>query len=263
VDDVAKFFKTHYAPNNAVRVLSGDIKIPEAKKLIEQYFADIPSQPQPKHPDLTEPPPTEPRHEVHKDPLARVPGVVVGNPGPPRRSPDFYAMVMLDVILTGGESSRLQQNLVKGKQSVIQYEANLGWPFASPTDYRDPGPYAFFLLYKPNFDGKQIVAQLEEEIANIQKSGVDPKELERARTFLRSYRINLLQTSLSRARVLGQYEILDGKPELINTELDQFLAVTAPQIQAAAKKYVVPSKRTVLDIVPAPKEQPSEKPASN
>ena len=120
------------------------------------------------------------------------------------------------------------------------------------------------MLYKPNFDGKQIVGQLEEEIAKIQKSGVDPKELERARTFLWSYRINQLQTSLNRARVLGQYEILDRKPELINTELDQFLAVTAPQIQAAARKYVVPNKRTVLDIVPAPqKEQPSEKPASN
>jgi predicted Zn-dependent peptidase len=263
VEDVAKFFKTHYAPNNAVLVLSGDIKVPEAKKLIEQYFADIPAQPQPKHPELTEPPQSEPRHEIYKDPLARVPGVVVGYPGPARRSADFYAMVMLDVILTGGESSRLQQNLVKGKQSVIQYEANLGWPFASPTDYRDPGPYAFFLLYKPNFDGKQIVAQLEEEIAKIQKSGVDPKELERARTFLRSYRINQLQTSLNRARVLGQYEILDEKPELINSELDQFLGVTAQQIQSVARKYVVPSKRTVLDIVPAPKEQPSEKPASN
>ena len=71
---------------------------------------------------------------------------------------------MIDALLTLGDSSRLRQDLVKGKQSVIQYEANLGWPFASPLDYRDPEPYAMFLLYKPNFTADQIVAQAQEEI---------------------------------------------------------------------------------------------------
>ena len=55
VADVTKFFKTYYAPDNAALVIVGDIQIPEAKKLIETYFGDIPSQPQPKRPDLTEP----------------------------------------------------------------------------------------------------------------------------------------------------------------------------------------------------------------
>ncbi len=265
VKDVGAFFKTYYAPNNAVLVLAGDIKIPEARKLIEAYFADIPSQPQPKRPNLAEPPQTEARSEVYKDPLARVPAVVMGYPGPPRRSPDFYAMVMLDVLLTAGESSRLHLNLVKGKQSVIQYESNLGWPFASPTDYRDPAPYAFYLMHKPNFSGKQIVEQVEAEIAKIQKDGVDPKELDRARTIFRATRINQLQSSLNRAQTLGQYEVFDGKPELINTEIEQYLAVTPARIQAAARKYVLPDKRTMLEIVPAPpkKEGAAAKPKSN
>src|SRR5205814_4787291 len=55
VDDVARFFKTYYAPNNAVLSVVGDIRISEAKKLIAAYFADIPSQPQPKRPNLAEP----------------------------------------------------------------------------------------------------------------------------------------------------------------------------------------------------------------
>ncbi len=147
VDDVAKFFKTFYAPNNAALVIVGDIKIPEVKKLVETYFADIEPQPQPKHPDMTEPPVTEPRQLNVPDPLAKVPGVIVGYPGPSRRSPDFYALVMADVLLTGGDSSRIQRNLVKGKQSVIQYEGNLGWPFAGPTDYKAPGNYGLFLLH--------------------------------------------------------------------------------------------------------------------
>src|ERR1051326_6033608 len=55
VADVSKFFKTYYAPDNAVLVIVGDIHTADAKKLVEQYFGDIPSQPAPKRPDLTEP----------------------------------------------------------------------------------------------------------------------------------------------------------------------------------------------------------------
>ncbi len=251
VDDVARFFKTYYAPNNAVLVLSGDLKPAEAKQLVEAYFGDIPSQPQPAPPNMTEPPQTEPRTEAYKDKLAKVPAVVIGYPGPARRTPEFNALVMLDMVLTGGESSRFQQNLVKGKKSVIQYEANLGWPFAGPTDYKDPGQYAMMFLYNPTFKGEQIVSQVEAEIAKIQNDGVDPKELERVRTYFRSSRIRQIQSSHNRATLLGKYELIDGKPEYINTEMNDFLAVTPAEIQAVARKYIDARKRTVLDIVPA------------
>ncbi len=253
VEDVAAFFKTHYAPNNAVLAIVGDIRIPEAKKLVEQYFGDIASQPQPKAPDLTEPEQNAPRKQTYKDPLARVPSVVVAYPGPKRRSPDFYAMLMADVILTGGESSRLYQNMMKGKKSLIGYEANLGWPFAGPNDYLDPGLYAANLTYNPKFTTAQVVKQYEEELGNLANTPVGAAELERARTFLRSSRIKELQSTMRRASLMAQYELLDGKAEWINTEMDQFLAVTAEQIQAAAKKYFVPARQTVFDILPAPK----------
>jgi predicted Zn-dependent peptidase len=255
VEDVTRFFKTYYAPNNAILSVVGDIQIPEAKKWIEAYFGDIPSQPQPHHPDLSEPEKFTPRTEVHKDPLAGVPAVVVGWPGPPRRSADFNALVMLDALLTGGDSSRFSLDLVKGKKSVINYEANPGWPFASASDYKDPALYAMNLLHNPKFTGKEIVGQVQDEIAKIQNDGVDIKELERARTFLRATRIKDLQSALTRATLLAQYEMFDGNPELIASELDTFLAVTPQQVQAVAKKYLVPEKRVVLEIVPAPKEK--------
>jgi zinc protease len=258
--DVESFFKTYYAPNNAVLVIVGDIKIPEAKKLVETYFGDIPAQPKPKPPDLTEPEQPKPRSKVYHDQHARVPGVVIGYPGPLRHSPDYYAIGMLDVLLTGGPSSRFQLDLVKGKQSVIQYQAELGWPFASISDYKNPGDYAMFLLYKPNFTSKQIVDQAQEEVAKIQNEVVDMKELERARTLLRSERINSLQSSFQRASLLAEYEVLDGNPEYINTELERFLTVTPEQIQAAAKKYLTPERRSVLEILPGPAPQaPSPK----
>src|SRR5947208_1679796 len=147
VADVAKFFKTYYAPNNAILCVVGDIRVPEAKKWIDTYFGDIPAQPQPKHPDMSEPEKFTPRSEVYKDPLARVPAVIMGWPGPVRRSPDYNALVMADVLFTGGESSRFALNLVKGKQSLLSYEANPGWPFGNASDYKDPGMYAMDLLY--------------------------------------------------------------------------------------------------------------------
>ena len=182
-----KFFRTYYAPNNAVLVMVGDFQAPEAKKLVETYFADIPAQPQPKHPDLSEPSASAPpKAESYKDALARVPGVIIGYPGPVRRSPEYYALNMLDAVLTGGESSRFQQELVKGKQSVIQFEANMGWPFAGPADYKDPQQYAMFVLHNPNFSGSQIVSQIQAELDRIQKDGVDEKELARVKAFLRA-----------------------------------------------------------------------------
>ena len=252
VEDVARFFKTYYAPNNAALVIVGDIQTDDAKKLVETYFGDIASQPQPKHPDMTEPAGFEPTTKVVKDPRARVPGVIMGFQGPKRRSPDYYALNMVDAILTLGDSSRLRQDLVKGKQSVLQFEANLGWPFSSSLDYRDPAPYAMFVLYKPNFTAKQIVDQLQEEITRLQATPVDAKEFDRVKTQLRANAINQMQGSLSRARTLAQYAITDGDPALINTELDAMLAVTPAQVQAAAKKYLTPDRRAILEIQPAP-----------
>jgi predicted Zn-dependent peptidase len=253
VEDVTKFFKTHYAPNNAVLVIVGDLQIPDAKKLIETYFGDIPSQPVPKKPDLTEPAEFKGETRVYKDPLAQVPGVAMGYPGPKRRTPDYYALNMIDAILTLGDSSRFKQDLVKGKQSVIQYEANLGWPFASALDYRDPEPYGIFLLHKPNFTAEQIVSQVQEEIGKLQNQPLDAKELERIKTQLRAMRVRSLQSTLTRAQQLAQYAVTDGKPELVNTELDAMLAVSPAQIQAAAKKYLTPERRSVLVIQPAPR----------
>jgi zinc protease len=257
VQDVASFFQTFYAPNNAVLAVVGDIQIDETRRLIEAYFGDIAPQPQPLPPDLTEPPGGAGRAAVHRDPLAQVPGIVLGYPGPVRRSPDYNALVMADILLTGGESSRFQLNLVKGKQSVVRYEANLGWPFAGASDYKDPGMYAMFLLHNPRFTGQQIVAQVEEELTKLREQPVDRAEVDRARTFLRSARISELQSPLNRARLLAQYEMFDGRPEWISEELEEFLRVTPAEIQAAAKRYLVPEKRTVLEIVPAPPAAPA------
>ena len=258
VDDVSKFFKTYYAPNNAVVVIAGDFEPAEAKKLVEQYFGNIPSQPQPKRPDMTEPVRTEGKMQTVTDQHARVPAVVVGWPAPKRHTPEWYALGMLDAVLTGGQSSRLQLDLVKGRQSVIQFEANPGWPFESLNDFKDPGEYAAFLLYKPNYKADQIVDQLQGEIDRIAKDGVDDVELQRVKAMLRFSKVTGLQSSLERAKLVAQYELLDGKPEMVDEDFVNLFAVTSPQIQAVAKKYLTATRRDVLAIQPAPPQAPKK-----
>jgi predicted Zn-dependent peptidase len=258
VDDVAKFFKTYYAPNNAVVVIAGDVNPAEGRKWIETYFGDIPSQPLPKHPDKTEPPQTEARWETWADKLAQVPGLVVAWPAPKRRSEDYYAMVMMDAVLTAGTSSRFALNLVKGRESVIQYEANIGWPFAGPADYKEPGVYATFVLHKPDVPAREIVEQIVAEIGKIKNEGVPEAELSRVKAYLRSYRIRELQSTMARARYLGQYEIFDRDPGFINTELDRIMKVTGAQIRDVARSFIVPNRRSVLEIAPAPQKKESQ-----
>ena len=252
IDDVSKFFKTYYAPDNAVLTIVGDINIADTKKLIQSYFGDIPSQPQPKPPDLTEPAGVSPSFDTYKDAHAKVPGVIVGYPGPERDSDDFYALIILDALLTGGDSSRLQLDLVKGKRSVIQYQGDVGWPFSTADDYRNPAQYATFLLYNPSFQPKQIVDDYQGEIEKIQKEGVTADEIHRAVTLLLVSKLNEMQTSLGRAQLLAGFELADGKPEKINTLLDRYAAVTPAQVQAVAKKYLTPERRTALAVLPAP-----------
>jgi zinc protease len=255
VDDVSKFFRTYYAPNNAVLVIAGDFETADAKKMVEQYFGNIPSQPQAQRPDMTEPVRTEGRTETYMDQHARVPGIVIGWPAPKRHTPEFYALGMLDAVLTGGQSCRLQLDLVKGRQSVIQYEANPGWPFEGINDFKDPGEYAAFVLYKPNYKPQQIVDQIQGEIDRIAKEGVDETELQRVKAVLRFQKVTSLQASLERARLLGQYELLDGKPEMLDQDFTNLFAVTSAQIQDAAKKYLTAARHDVLVIQPAPPQQ--------
>ena len=245
LDDVTKFFKAYYAPDNAVLVIVGDIQIPDAKKLIETYFGDIPSQPKPQRVDLSEPSELKPRSEVYRDPMARVPAVVIGYPGPKRRSPDYYAVNMADMLLTGGPSSRVELNLIKESNRSFNTSAALGWPFRRAHRLQRPGLYAMFMLYKPNFTAEQIVEQAQEEIAKLQKEGVDSKELERARTCCDP--IGSVAAKLAAAgSTAGAIRNLRRQSRPDQFGAAKYLAVTPPQIQAVAKKYLTPEKRSVL-----------------
>src|SRR6185295_18230602 len=106
-------------PNNAVLTVVGDVDANEVKKMVEKHFANIPSQPEPKRPDLTEPPQTKEKRISEKDKLANLPAMAIGYHIPAQNSPDYPAMALLVQILQGDDSSRWFQRLVKEKELTL------------------------------------------------------------------------------------------------------------------------------------------------
>ena len=115
VDDVASFFKTYYAPNNAVIAIVGDVNTASTLERARKYFESIPSQAPPPPVDISQPPQDKERRLDIEDPLARLPRIDIGYRVPSSLSPDDDAIAVLGEILASGRSSRLYEHVVRDK----------------------------------------------------------------------------------------------------------------------------------------------------
>jgi zinc protease len=251
LEDVQGFFRIHYAPNNAVLVIAGDFEPKEARGWIEKHFGSIPRQKPPARPDLADPDGVALAEKKTQDKLAKVPAVLIGWKVPGKLDRASAAIDLLSNLLGDGESSLLYQTLVKQKQIAVSVRAGYD---------EDAGPSSFtaFVVERPGADAKKTAAEVEALIRRIQEKGVTAEELARARALFKSERFSAgfesLQTPLGRAEAIGWAALFhpDGA-EGVNSEVARYDAVTAADIQEAAKKYLVADHRSVIEIVPAAK----------
>jgi predicted Zn-dependent peptidase len=246
VDDVQEFFRIYYAPNNAVLVISGSFEEATVRTLIETYFGDIPSQPAPPELDVSEPPEVSQTYREWEDKLAPFPAFLIGWKIPPRRSPEFNALYLAGKVLYEGESSRLYQKLVKGEESIIQL-------FGFTDERRGPSSIFVGAIPKPEEDLSAIRETIMSEIRDLAVHGPTCAEMEKIENQLVNDTVRARQSSLSRAQQIAEFALYDGDPQLVNTELDDLLAVNAEQIRMAAAHYLNTDNRALLDIVPAGK----------
>ena len=239
VEDVSDFFKTYYAPNNAVLVLVGDFKTEEALAKIRKNFESIPRQPNPPAVDMTEPEQKAERRAIVEDALARLPQVDIAFKTVPGNTPDFYALQVLSSALQSGQSSRLYQKLVKEKEMATGVGG-----FAD--EKRGTGALYISATYKPNMKTEDVEAAIYEEIERIKREGIADWEVQKAKNATRRNYINSLLSSLSRANTIGQYAVYYNDPNLINTRLDKVNAVTKEDVMRVANKYLKPTNRTVV-----------------
>lgn len=251
VQDVAAFFKTYYAPNNAVMGIAGDVNAAQTLAKVRQYFESIPSQPAPPPMDMTEPPQTKEKRETMQDGLARFPRVVIGYHVPPSSHADDEALSVLATVLTGGRSSRMYETLVRQKQLTTGVGAGLN-------GRRGP---QLFLLNATAMPGKtisDIEAAIYAEIEKIKTEPIQGWELDKARNNAKRGVVGNLGSSLSTAANLAENALAYDDPGLINTQIDRINKVTAADVQRVAKQYFTEANRTVLITTPKSPAAPAK-----
>jgi zinc protease len=244
VADVAAFFHTYYAPNNAVVTLVGDFDPDEALAKVRKYFASIPAQPAPPKVDLREEPHYGERRESISDPLARLPRLDIAYHVPAGNTADNYAMQQLSIALAQGESSRFYQHLVKEKQLASNVNIATDARIGASLMYIRATP-------RPGVSLADLEKGIDDEIAAVLKDGITSDELAKAKTQLLRRFVDRRRTVLGAAQMIGEYAVKFGDPELINTILDKESSVTLEQVNRAAKTYLLRDQRTVVTTVPS------------
>ncbi|MGH9416236.1 MAG: M16 family metallopeptidase [Terriglobales bacterium] len=250
--DVQEFFREYYAPDNCILTIVGDFDPAKVRQQVEHYFAWIPNRSRITPAQTAEPPQTARRTATLHDPQAKLPALALAWQGPQRGTPDFYALVMLSRLLFNGQSSRLYQALVKNSKVAVEVAGDLGFPNADYTDYVAPGLLAGTVVYKPNFTPDEVENLVEQQIHQVEASGVSPDELQRVKTKFSSDWIRGEQTTLGRASLLALATLFDGKPEQANAALAQYLAVTSADLQRVARTYLTRARSNVIVDLPAP-----------
>jgi predicted Zn-dependent peptidase len=253
VEDVAAFFRTYYAPNNAVLALVGDLDTKATLEKVEKYFGSVPRQEQPKPVDLSEPEMKGERRETMEDNLARVAQLSIAFKTPPATSADSPALSALGQIFGGGESSRLYQKLVKEKELCSGISSGSGGRMG-------PATFTITCSVRPGKSIEEAEALISEEVAKLHAAPVTEQELKRVRTSARRSAVAIRESALGRAQSLADNAAMYNDPNRINTNTDKISAVTAADVLRVAKTYLKTENRVVMHTLPgiAPPPAPAK-----
>ena len=254
IEDARAFFRTYYAPNNAVLSLVGAFHSESALALIKKYFESIPSQPSPSPPDTTEPEQTAERRRSLEDAFAQAPRMDIVYKTVPGNTPDWYALRVLGHILGGDLSSRLYQKLVKDLRFAVSVSSG-------PEERRGTSLFRVSVVVRPDKDLRDAERSVYEEIDRLKKEPVADWEMDKVQTKLRRQEVEARYSTRSRANALGHYAIYYKQPDLINTVLGKIARVTKADLQRVAGTYLKVSNRTVVTTTPKSKGTPPLQPA--
>jgi predicted Zn-dependent peptidase len=247
--DVQTFFRTYYVPNNAVLLILGDVNLADGFSLAEKYFGNIPAGRAPQFADPAEPPQTEERRGDVVEKYGTLPAMAVGYVMPARRTLDWCAMALLDQALHGGRAGRVYRELVLEKQIAVEADGGVDDIFG----YDGPSQMTTRIFHKPEISSDDTLAVFDGIIRAMQEKGITDSELDQLKIKWRSDYYATLEggrgghmPKYGLMHLLACFTLFDGEPQLVNTILDGFLAVTKEQVQEAARKYLQTQNRAVV-----------------
>jgi predicted Zn-dependent peptidase len=237
LDDVKEFFYNHYAPNNAILCITGDVETEEIKNLAEKWFGPIPKRTI-KNTELPkEPRQTEPRKlEVSRD----VPfnSIYIAYHMCDRLHPDFATTDLISDVLSNGKSTRLYQNLVKKQNLFSNIDAFISGDI-------DEG--LFIITGRLNTDTTFEVAEkaILNELEQLKIVGVEKYELDKVKNRVESTFTFGLTSATEKAMNLCSYELL-GDANLINTTVDSYRQVSSDNIKRVAMSLFTKENSSTL-----------------
>ncbi|CAN5769726.1 hypothetical protein BH20ACI4_BH20ACI4_33140 [soil metagenome] len=240
LEDANAFYKTFYRPDNAVLIVVGDFDQKQFDSWTDKYLGSIKTNKM-VIPRVTA---VEPERKVEKRytetaPIVPFPAVAITYLAPPSKSEDVPALQLAETILSGGESSRLYQNLVREQQ--IAQQANLG------ADIRvDKGLLYFLAIASEGHTAAELEKSLLAELKKIQDAPVSAQELEKAKNQLITQTLQEREDNDGKAIAIERAVAYDGDPNAVNTDIQKLQAVTAADIQRVMKKYFTGSNRVVI-----------------
>ena len=247
-EDCEAFYRTYYAPNNAIVVVVGDIREKDALTRIRDAYGPIPRATIPPEDYQPEPPQTEARTLEIEKPTASE-KIFMGYHGPALGDADHAALTVLSEILFGGRASRVHRALVQGAELATDVR---GWV----STFRDPGLFEMHVTARPGVAASDVLAALDRELDKVRADVVTEDELQRAKARLELGFLQGLETASGKAETIGFYETVLGDPAAAFRRLEEYRRVTASEIRAAARRVLRDEARTIVRVVPErePKE---------
>ena len=257
IEEFRDFYKRFYMPNNATLAVAGDFKVEELKKLIADYFGDIPKGKEIERPKISwKVSAPGARNDVVKS-NTPLPATLHAWRAPAETHADSYPLEMLGNILSAGRSSRLYRRLVEKEQVAMQAEA---FPYL----LEQAGMLGVYVVGQNGSTLDRLDELITEEVEKVKAEGVTEDEFQKARNQKEVEFATSFGSMSERARNLARYHVFQGKANLINTELDRYLSVTREDLQRVAKTYFTSEGTNILRYpVPAAGDSKGQKPASN
>jgi len=240
--DCEAFYRAYYAPNNAVLVISGDFKTADVLRLISQNYGAMPSSVLPIEDAQPEPPQTsERRLEVSK--ATSTEKVLVGYHAPALGDFDHPAISLLTEVLFGGRASRMHQRLVRELELASEVRGSVG-PF------HDPGLFEIYAAAREGQTAEKLLAVIDEELQKVIDAPVTAEEMARASARFELGLLGGLDTADGKASTIGFYEAVLGRPAAAFERLDATRRLTQSDLLRAARRYLDPSRRSVILVRP-------------
>ena len=248
-EDALDFYRTWYAPNNAVLIVAGDIDAAELRPLAEKYYGAIPARPVPARMRVQEPPQEAPREVVLSDPRVQQPYWIRSYLAPSLTAgatEHAYALEVLGEIFGATSTSRLYRSLVidqKLATSAGAYYRGSSLDLATFRIYASP---------RPGVTLDQLEAAVDAELERLKQEPITAKEVERATRRLVA-EATYAQDSLSTAvRSFGVALATGLTVEDVEAWPERIGAVTAAQVEAAAAHVFRPETSVTGRLLPAP-----------